>query len=285
MYHYRCGRCGEKVEKSALICPGCGAKLGSIRCSQCDYTGVPSEFINDRCPRCRAVLRTTPVRGERCRECGRPMEPWRLSCAHCGHTEWGNILLVAGLAIASIVGALVFLPMPTVWTVLVGGVGVALFFTAMFAVGTVMRWRVLVTLLTTALLLSGLTLSSLAARYRYSEDPVIQAPQTVAEAAALTETPTPTATLFPTMTPEPSPTPSLTGSILVELGNIRQEPDMESAIVGQVAKDEMIVLLGRSADGAWARMITTAGTEGWVWAPLVQSTPAVKDLPEYKPQQ
>ena len=108
-----------------------------------------------------------------------------------------------------------------------------------------------------------------------------------APTAAVTVVP-PTITPLPTVeppTPEPSPTPSLTGSILVELGNIRQEPDMESAIVGQVAKDEMIVLLGRSADGAWARMITTAGTEGWVWAPLVQSTPAVKDLPEYKPQQ
>jgi hypothetical protein len=211
------------------------------------------------------------------------MEPWRWSCANCGHTEWGNILIVAGLAVAAIAAALIFLPMPTIWTVLVGGVGVALFFTAMFAVGHMLRWRSLLTLLTTALLLAGLTLSSLAARYRYSEDPVIQMPETVVEAAADTVTPVATATLFPTMTPEPSPTPSLTGTILVELGNIRQSPDMESAVVGQVAKDEVIVLLGRSADNAWVRMMTSVGTEGWVWAPLVQSTTPINSLPEYTP--
>ncbi len=283
MYHYRCGRCGEKVEKSALLCPGCGAKLGSIRCNQCDYTGVPSDFANDRCPRCRAVLRTTPNRGDRCRECGARMEGRRWSCPNCGHTEWGNILIVGLLAVGSLAGALIFLPMPTIWTVLVGGIGVALFVTVMFAVGSVMKWRSLLTLLTTGALLAGLTFTSLAARYRYSDDPVIQPPERVAEAAALTETPTATPTLFPTMTPEPSPTPSLTGTILVELGNIRETPSMDAPIVGTVAKDEVIVLLGRSADSAWVRMATSAGVEGWVWAPLVESQPAVKDLPEYRP--
>ena len=211
------------------------------------------------------------------------MEPWRWSCSNCGHTEWGNILIVAVLAVAAIAAALIFLPLPTIWTVLVGGVGVALFFTAMFAVGNMLRWRSLVTLLTAALLLAGITLSSLAARYRYSEDPVIQMPETVVEAAADTATPVATATMLPTMTPEPSPTPSLTGTIIVELGNIRQSPDMESAVVGQVAKDEVIVLLGRSADNVWVRMVTSVGTEGWVWAPLVQSTTPINSLPEYTP--
>lgn len=49
---YLCGRCGKAVEKDALICPHCSAKLGNIRCPFCNFTGSPRDFSGDTCPRC-----------------------------------------------------------------------------------------------------------------------------------------------------------------------------------------------------------------------------------------
>lgn len=49
---YLCGKCGKAVEKDALVCPHCSAKLGNIRCPFCNFTGSPADFSGDTCPRC-----------------------------------------------------------------------------------------------------------------------------------------------------------------------------------------------------------------------------------------
>ena len=49
---YLCGKCGKEVEKEAIICNHCNAKLGKIRCPFCNFIGSIDDFKLDTCPRC-----------------------------------------------------------------------------------------------------------------------------------------------------------------------------------------------------------------------------------------
>jgi hypothetical protein len=283
MFQYRCGRCGKAVEKSAQTCPHCGEKLGNIHCKSCGFAGRETDFVNDRCPQCDASVRTSPVRYERCKECGRKIEAGQWTCPNCGNTQWGIILGLGAFALACIIVAIVFLPLPTIWTLLVGGVGVVLFFSAFYGIGGALRWRGSTTFLMTSLMLIIFSTTSLAARYRFTPgQSILQTPDAVVAAAALTETPVPTQILLPTHTPAPTATPQKTGVITAELANLRSQPDLQSQLLGTVAKDETVVILGRNDTGGWLQVTTQAGTTAWVYSPLIQlpfdrmSLPVVK---------
>jgi len=49
---YLCGKCGKEIDKEAIICSYCGAKLGNIRCPFCNFVGSINDFRFDTCPRC-----------------------------------------------------------------------------------------------------------------------------------------------------------------------------------------------------------------------------------------
>lgn len=246
--------------------------------------GADSDFLHDRCPRCMAVVQPASGRTERCKECGWRIESGQWTCPNCGHTQWGIILGLGGFALICIAFAVVFLPLPTVWTLLVGGLGVILFYSAFYGIGGALRWRGLTTFLATTLMLVLVTMAALAARYRYAPDPVIvSTPETVVVAAAFTETVAPTSTTAPTATVAPTSTPSITALVNAAMVNVRSGPGVEFAVLGGVKMDETIVLLGRNADGSWLKMKTEAGQMGWVSSPYMTLPVDLNAIPEVAP--
>lgn len=281
MSQYICGRCGNSLDKSARICPQCGVKLGSIRCKHCGFSGSQLDFTNDRCPSCHTAVKAAPARAERCKECGHKLEPGQWTCPACGSTQWGAITGLGAAALGCLAAAVIFLPLPTVWTLLVGGIGVVLFFSAFYGIGGALRWHGWMTFMITALMLAMLTLASLAARYRFSSNELIlETPADVVAAAALTYTPIPTMTAAPSLTPVPSSTPQITGVVQTQLANMRSGPGTDFAVVGGVVQDEVIVLVGRNAAGDWIKVKTQKDTAGWVFAQLIKLPLPAGDLPE-----
>jgi hypothetical protein len=246
--------------------------------------GAESDFLHDRCPRCMALVQSTTPRQERCKECGYRMESGQWTCPNCGHTQWGIILGLGGFALLCIGFAVVFLPLPTVWTLLVGGLGVVLFYSAFYGIGGALRWRGLTTFATTTFMLVLITLAALAARYRYSPDQVIvQTPDAIVVAAAFTETPQPTSTAAPTFTPAPTATPSITALVNAAMVNVRSGPGVDFAVLAGVKQDESIILLGRNADGSWLKMKTAADQMGWVSSPYITLPVDLMSIPEVPP--
>jgi predicted amidophosphoribosyltransferase len=100
---YTCGCCGKPVSKSTRVCPHCGARLAGIKCQSCGFVGSESDFAGDRCPKCRSVVRVnrqqSTSKPERCAKCGQPMQSGEVTCAHCGYTRWGQIVVVAILGL------------------------------------------------------------------------------------------------------------------------------------------------------------------------------------------
>ncbi len=104
------------------------------------------------------------------------------------------------------------------------------------------------------------------------------------QAAAPTATPSPTAS--PTATARPSPTPSptpiptatpvpLTASVF-NGGNVRAAPNLNGTVLDQIHAYETVILLGRSSDGVWLRIINPRQQEGWVHRSLLTIDPAIE---------
>lgn len=282
MFQYRCGRCGNRVDRTARVCPYCEARLENIQCHNCGHSASRESFTNNRCPRCRAEVRVSKGRLDRCKECGNRMEPGQWTCSKCGHTEWVIIVSIMLAAVVCLALAAVVLPLPTFWTLLVGGLGVALFYSAFFGLGGALRWHAIGTVLVASLLLASFSLTALAARYRYSPaEMLIETPEAVAVAAAPTETPVPTAAPTAVPTPVlPTPIPEVIGTIQTGQLNIRSGPGMDFDILGGLYQDESIFILGRNGDATWLQMKTQTGITGWVFANLVSISIPVIDLPE-----
>ena len=226
------------------------------------------------------MIKKSATRYERCKECGRKIESGQWTCPNCGHTQWNIILGLGGGGIGLISIAVILLPLPTIWTLLVGGVGVILFFSAFYGVGGALRWRGWTTFMMTSLLLVMLTFTSIAARYRFLAGPgMMQSPDTVVVAAALTNTPQPSATPRPINTPVPTATPSISAVVITQLANIRSGPGTSFNAVGALAQDEVVVVVGRNADSSWVKMKTQKGTLGWVFAELLKVPGSMEDLP------
>ncbi len=73
-------------------------------------------------------------------------------------------------------------------------------------------------------------------------------------------------------TGEPSSEPS-EGTVSVVRLNVRVQPSMNGAVVGRLAQNEAVTIVGVSADGDWYEVQTADGTEGWVFADYVATGP------------
>lgn len=80
---------------------------------------------------------------------------------------------------------------------------------------------------------------------------------------------TPTPTLLPTNTPAPAADGDPTARVVVTNAAVRAEPTLTAATVTTISLDEVVTLLGRSADSDFLLIRTPDGIEGWVGRPLL----------------
>ncbi len=98
------------------------------------------------------------------------------------------------------------------------------------------------------------------------------APSTDAQSAAST-VPTPTAV------------PQISGpaiTVIVEGANLRAGPGTDYPVVGGLYQDAQAPLLGRNQSGDWLQIQLPTGP-AWIFAPLVQTTTPIPDLPTIDP--
>jgi uncharacterized protein YgiM (DUF1202 family) len=100
--------------------------------------------------------------------------------------------------------------------------------------------------------------------------------QDVAEAPTAAPTEEPTETPAPDTTAEPTAEPTATPltATVIGGGRIRREPSVQAEEVGTIARGEQVVLLSRTADGAWYHIQSAAG-EGWASSTLLEIAPEV----------
>ncbi len=84
-----------------------------------------------------------------------------------------------------------------------------------------------------------------------------------------TPTDTPTATDTPTDTPTPTPR-TTSATILAERANVRRGPSTDFDVIGTVARDDEVIVLGISEDGAWYEVAIPGMGSGWVSAEIVR---------------
>ena len=92
------------------------------------------------------------------------------------------------------------------------------------------------------------------------------APTVVASPPAPTAAP-PTAPAEPTVEPTATSATTLTATVF-NGGNIRQEPNLQGTVLGQLHAGEVVSLLERSANGEWYRVAAPEAT-GWVHRSLL----------------
>lgn len=64
--------------------------------------------------------------------------------------------------------------------------------------------------------------------------------------------------------------------------NVRAAPSTQAPVVGQVAEQERLTVLGRNAAGTWLRIESAGGVSGWVYAALVQPSVPIAALDVYQ---
>ncbi|MBI5958631.1 MAG: protein kinase [Chloroflexi bacterium] len=96
---------------------------------------------------------------------------------------------------------------------------------------------------------------------------------TATETATITQTPEPTNTSTPsaTDTPEPTSTPrNTTATVQVQRANVRRGPGTDFEVIGSLARNEEMIVLGISEDGEWYRVVSPSLTDtGWISAETV----------------
>ena len=98
----------------------------------------------------------------------------------------------------------------------------------------------------------------------------------------------PIATVVARLTPSPSPpdtAPEITGpavTVLVEGANLRAGPGTDFPVVGGLYQNESAALLGRNQTGDWLQIELPDGP-AWIFAPLVQTTVPIAELPLIDP--
>ena len=100
-----------------------------------------------------------------------------------------------------------------------------------------------------------------------------QAPITLAAAS-------PTPAVSPEVPPAVSPSVALT--VIVEGANLRAGPGTDYPVVGVLYQDDTAALLGRNQAGDWLQLQRPDGP-AWIFAPLVQTTVPIADLPIIDP--
>jgi uncharacterized protein YraI len=61
--------------------------------------------------------------------------------------------------------------------------------------------------------------------------------------------------------------------------NVRSGPGTQYGAITVIYQGAQVTLIGRNADGSWVKIRTSAGTEGWVNASLVQANVPISNLP------
>ena len=90
---------------------------------------------------------------------------------------------------------------------------------------------------------------------------------------------------LPPPLPRPSPSPEITGpavTILVEGANLRAGPGTDFPVVAGLYQNESAALLGRNQTGDWLQIELPDGP-AWIFAPLVQTTVPIAELPLIDP--
>jgi len=105
-----------------------------------------------------------------------------------------------------------------------------------------------------------------------TEPPVPVAPLIITATLAYTPTPRPLVT-----SPPPSPTPTIvpvSGTTSTQL-NVRAEPSTASEVLGIIAENEAVQIVGQDPDGNWWQIVYEAGVDGrgWVTAQYVETVP------------
>lgn len=82
---------------------------------------------------------------------------------------------------------------------------------------------------------------------------------------------TPTSTPTPPATPTPTPSPSadLVGAVNADPLNVRSGPGTAFDLLFTLTEGDVVLVLGRSTDGAWLKIRIDARPEGWVAAEFV----------------
>lgn len=153
--------------------------------------------------------------------------------------------------------------------------------------GTI-RWKIILPLI---LLLTGCNLQAAppSPTTTLPAWPTITAVPTVvlptATVTLLPPTPRPTATPLPTMTPTllPTGTPTARPSGEVAEGRgglrIRQDPDAESWVLGNLPEDMTITIVGRTGDNYWLEVETPDGVIGWTWGSYITHAVDLTTIP------
>ncbi|WP_169238571.1 SH3 domain-containing protein [Candidatus Roseilinea sp. NK_OTU-006] len=117
-----------------------------------------------------------------------------------------------------------------------------------------------------------------------------------------TATPTPEPTPIPTATPlaaeQPAATPAASGApaavvnVLLsprpenDFVNVRELPDLNARLIGQINKGQSVPVRGKNADGSWYQINFPSGADGagWVYAPVVSINGPTETLPVVTPR-
>ncbi len=103
-------------------------------------------------------------------------------------------------------------------------------------------------------------------------------------AVRLTATTT-AAAASPQTAPEPPAAPEITGpavTVLVEGANLRAGPGTDFPVVGVFYQNESAALLGRNQTSDWLQ-VQLPETTAWIFAPLVQTSIPISELPAIEP--
>lgn len=98
--------------------------------------------------------------------------------------------------------------------------------------------------------------------------------------AVVAPIPTPTPTLAVVVlipTPTPTPVASLLAQALNAL-NVRAGPGTDYAVVSGLAAGAQVEITGRNASADWWQILLPSGGEGWVYAPLVETTASATNV-------
>ncbi len=88
----------------------------------------------------------------------------------------------------------------------------------------------------------------------------------------------------PAVSPEvpPAVSPSVAVTVIVEGANLRAGPGTDYPVVGVLYQNDTAALLGRNQAGDWLQLQRPDGP-AWIFAPLVQTTVPIADLPIIDP--
>lgn len=94
----------------------------------------------------------------------------------------------------------------------------------------------------------------------------------------------PVPTLIPTATLEPAPDSTALATVITRSLRVRQEPTVNSPLVGDIANGASYPVIGRSSDGMWLELALPQFDfgSGWVSVDLVTMRGDITDLPIVK---